>query len=77
MLNRKSLPETDQELLENLLLGDVETLDEEQLGYLRARREYLNPEERARFKLDDEPKPKAAAKGKGKKAKDDEDEDDE
>lgn len=53
-----------QEMLEEILKRDKTSLDEVQTAFLRARRSYLNDEQRARFSdllegLDEAPKKKA------------------
>jgi hypothetical protein len=39
-----------QEIFDTILAGDKETLNSEQLGFIMARRSYMNDEQRKRFK---------------------------
>lgn len=77
MLNSKDLPEETQKELETLRHMQPADLNEDQMAFLRARRDYLTAEERITFGIDEtaakaastEEQVEAPAKGKKTAAK--------
>lgn len=61
MLNSKTLPEETQKELETLRHTQLEDLNADQLAFLKARRDYLTPDERLAFGVDEAVEAKSEA----------------